>query len=100
LKRNKSAGQYQSIANPGNPTDGYSRRRRKYVFTFPAASALSGLLWLPGEKAIGAGESLKMRVSEDGEGLHLTVPKQAAELLKGFRPLLEALLKMSGRYDK
>jgi hypothetical protein len=61
----------------------------------PAASALSGLLGLSGGKPIGAAESFKMRVSEDQEGLHLTVPKQAAELLKGFRPLLEALLKMS-----
>ncbi len=76
-------------------TGGAAAPRAVQIDLAPAASALSGLLGLPGGKAGGAGEGFKMLVSEDQAGLHFTVPKQTAELLKGLRPLMEALLKLS-----
>jgi hypothetical protein len=34
-------------------------------------------------------------MSQDDGGVHLSIPKPAVEALKGFRPLLEMLLKLS-----
>ncbi|KAF0125692.1 MAG: Non-specific serine/threonine protein kinase [Elusimicrobia bacterium] len=59
----------------------------------PVVSAVSGLLQLPGERTAAAG-GLKMKISEDQEGVHLSIPKPAVEILKGFKPALESLLKL------
>lgn len=62
----------------------------------PLASTLAGLLSAaPAEGVRGANAALKLRVSEDDAGIHLDLPRPALEILKGFRPLLEALLKIS-----
>ena len=41
-----------------------------------------------------AAQNLKIRVSKNHDTLHLSLPKPVMELLKGFKPLLETLLKL------
>ncbi|MBI4676997.1 MAG: DEAD/DEAH box helicase [Elusimicrobia bacterium] len=65
------------------------------VVSLDITSALAALA-----KAAGAPEpppqAGTVRVSQDGDDYRFSVPKPAVELLKGFRPILEALLKLGG----
>lgn len=64
----------------------------------PAARALAGLVQAGAARRDEASQnqSLKIRVSQENDDLKLTVPRQAAELLKGLGPLLDALAKLVG----
>ncbi|MCG2726837.1 MAG: SNF2-related protein [Elusimicrobia bacterium] len=57
-----------------------------------APSASTGLPAAPIVAAQTGG--MKLKISEDKDGMHLCLPKQATELLKGLRPVLETLLKL------
>ncbi|MBI4801554.1 MAG: hypothetical protein HY796_03420 [Elusimicrobia bacterium] len=41
-----------------------------------------------------------MKMSEDQEGVHLSIPKPAVDILKGFKPALESLLKLISYSNK
>ncbi len=62
----------------------------------PAALALARLIQPAAPGGSGADGSLKVRVGQENCDLKLTVPKQAVELPRSFRPLLEALAKLGG----
>lgn len=62
----------------------------------PAARALARLAETHAPGPDESGGSMRIRVAQTNGELTLTVPKQAAELLKSFRPLLEALCKFGG----
>lgn len=63
----------------------------------PLAGALASLLPAAAGGISAAGASLKLHVSQDEAGVHLDLPRPALELLRGFRPVLEALLKIGPR---
>lgn len=60
----------------------------------PAVAALSGLARSFAPAGDGTSVPFKVRVSQDNGDLRVTIPKQAVEFLKGFRPLLEAVAKL------
>ena len=55
----------------------------------PAASTA------PGGETSTSSAKLSVKMSQDQNGIHLSIPKPAVDVLKGFRPLLETLLKLS-----
>lgn len=56
-----------------------------------AAESPSG----PPGMEINVGPGMNIRLTQDQEGVHLTLPKQALELLKGLAPLAAALAKIA-----
>ncbi|MBI5243469.1 MAG: DEAD/DEAH box helicase [Elusimicrobia bacterium] len=68
------------------------------VVSLDITSALAALA-----KATGAPEppaqAGTVRISREGDDYRFSVPKSAVELLRGFRPVLEALLKLSSNPD-
>ena len=60
------------------------------------AAAKPPALPMPPAAQIELGPGLFLRVAESADGVQLTLPKPALAALQGLRPLLEALLKLSG----
>lgn len=64
------------------------------VVSLDIAPALAALARAAGAPEPPAHAGL-VRISQDGDDYRLLVPKPAMDILKGFRPVLEALLKLS-----
>ncbi|MFA5140399.1 MAG: DEAD/DEAH box helicase [Elusimicrobiota bacterium] len=64
------------------------------IVSLDLAKALAALAKAAGAPEPPAQAGL-VRISQEGNDYRLSVPKPAVELLKGFRPVLEALLKLS-----
>jgi hypothetical protein len=62
---------------------------------FDLAPALAALAGLMGQSHAPRAPALA-RIREDSEGVHLSLPKPAVEMLRGLRPLLEGLLALAG----
>ncbi len=64
----------------------------------PLFRSLSGLISGAQQTAAqdrpAAAQGMKVRLSQDQEGVHVTLPKQAVDLLRGLAPLVAALAKL------
>lgn len=64
----------------------------------PLFGALSGLISgtqrTTAQDPPAAAQGMKIRLSQDQEGVHVTLPKQALDLLRGLAPLVAALAKL------